>query len=100
MAADNSTPRSSINNVDNILSELDRIISLRSQSLGGEFLLPLLNQISATLPNNASGAGNSSHPVNVIMNISTPDATSFRMSQGQLLAEAAAAIMRATRRNI
>ena len=38
-------------------------------------------------------------PVNVVMNISTPDAGSFRQSQGQIAADAARAMQRA-RRNL
>jgi hypothetical protein len=36
-------------------------------------------------------------PVNVVMNITTPDASSFRMSQSQITAEAARGIQRAKR---
>jgi lambda family phage tail tape measure protein len=39
-------------------------------------------------------------PVNVIMNITTPDASSFRASQGQITADAARAIERAQRRHL
>ena len=45
-----------------------------------------------------SGAGRQS-PVNVVMNISTPDANSFRYAQGQIAADAARAMERA-RRNL
>lgn len=45
-----------------------------------------------------SGAGRQS-PVNVVMNISTPDASSFRYAQGQIAADAARAMERA-RRNL
>ncbi len=50
----------------------------------------------------ALGAGLSSRaerqqPVTVVMNITTPDATGFRRSQGQIAAEAARAIQRARR---
>ena len=38
-------------------------------------------------------------PVNVVMNISTPDANSFRYAQGQIAADAARAMDRA-RRNL
>ena len=38
-------------------------------------------------------------PVNVVMNISTPDANSFRYAQGQITTDAARAIERA-RRNL
>ena len=38
-------------------------------------------------------------PVNVVMNISTPDAGSFRYAQGQIAADAARAMERA-RRNL
>jgi hypothetical protein len=37
-------------------------------------------------------------PVNVIMNITTPDTTGFRQSQGQIAADAARTIARAQRR--
>ncbi|MGE3290209.1 MAG: phage tail tape measure protein, partial [Geminicoccaceae bacterium] len=39
----------------------------------------------------------SSAPVTVVMNISTPDAAGFRRSQGQIAAEAARAVQRARR---
>jgi len=42
-------------------------------------------------------AGRTSMPVNVVMNISTPDAGSFRASQAQIAAEAARGIRRAGR---
>ncbi|MGH8598116.1 MAG: phage tail tape measure protein, partial [Gammaproteobacteria bacterium] len=43
----------------------------------------------------ANGGGG--HAVNVVMNISTPDAASFGRSQGQIAAQARVAIERATR---
>ena len=45
------------------------------------------------------GAREASPPVNVVMNISTPDANSFRYAQGQIAADAARAMERA-RRNL
>ena len=45
------------------------------------------------------GSTPSATPVNVVMNISTPDANSFRASQAQIAAEAARGIGRA-RRNL
>ncbi len=47
----------------------------------------------------AGSARNTQRPVNVVMNITTPDAGSFRQSQGQIAADAARAIQRA-RRNL
>jgi len=44
-------------------------------------------------------ARNTQSPVNVVMNISTPDANSFRYAQGQIAADAARAMERA-RRNL
>jgi hypothetical protein len=44
-------------------------------------------------------ARDTQRPVNVVMNISTPDASSFRQSQGQIAADAARAMQRA-RRNL
>ena len=44
-------------------------------------------------------ARDTQRPVNVVMNISTPDAGSFRQSQGQIAADAARAMQRA-RRNL
>jgi hypothetical protein len=61
---------------------------------------PLINQVL----NNVIGQfgeqmfSRGGQPVNIAMNVATPDANSFRMSQGQILAEAAAAIARATKR--
>ncbi len=61
---------------------------------------PLINQVLDSvigrIGQEATQAGG--QPVNIAMNIATPDANSFRMSQGQILAEAASAVARATRR--
>ena len=45
-------------------------------------------------PNHAIGGG---RPINLTMHIATPDAASFRASQGQILAEAAQSLARAQR---
>ena len=42
-------------------------------------------------------ARDTQRPVNVVMNITTPDAGSFRQSQGQIAADAARAMQRARR---
>ncbi len=56
----------------------------------------ILERGEVVLPKDGSRMGS---PVNVVMNISTPDASSFRMSQSQITAEAARGIQRA-RRNL
>ena len=54
----------------------------------------ILQRGEVVLPKDAS---RTSTPVNVVMNISTPDASSFRSSQAQIAAEAARGIGRAQR---
>lgn len=44
-----------------------------------------------------SGTGGFQRPLQVVMNITTPDANSFRLSQGQILADARRALARAGR---
>lgn len=51
------------------------------------------------LPQDKPRSGNSDRPVTVVMNITTPDANSFRQSQGQMAAEMARAVTRG-RRNL
>lgn len=89
------------NSIDNMgisLSQLDKIVTQRAQSMGN-ILPPLLNSTSPS-DGNGMANGNGQQPISINMHVVTPDANSFRMSQGQLMAEAAAAIMRATRRNV
>ncbi|MDE2030333.1 MAG: hypothetical protein KGI97_07195, partial [Alphaproteobacteria bacterium] len=54
----------------------------------------ILQRGEVVLPKNANVSGN---PVNVIMNITTPDANSFRASQAQLATQAARNIKQANR---
>ena len=56
----------------------------------------ILERGEIILPKDARGGGS---PINVVMNISTPDASSFRKSQSQITADAARGIQRA-RRNL
>lgn len=56
----------------------------------------ILERGEVVLPKDGMRMGS---PVNVVMNITTPDASSFRMSQSQITAEAARGIQRA-RRNL
>lgn len=58
---------------------------------GPELFLP--RQSGSIVPNGALGGGT------VVFNVSTPDANSFRASQGQMLAQAQQQIARAGRRN-
>jgi hypothetical protein len=44
--------------------------------------------------------GRAASPVNVVMNITTPDVGGFRASQGQLAADAARTLTRVQRRNL
>lgn len=62
---------------------------------GPELIMP--RQSGTVIPNHAMGTGSA---VNVTMNISTPNAQSFRASQTQLSADMAAAIAIAQRRNM
>jgi len=55
----------------------------------------ILQRGETVIPRN----GRTSSPINLVMNISTPDASSFRASQGQISAEAARGIGKA-RRNL
>jgi hypothetical protein len=48
----------------------------------------------------AKGMNASRSPVNVVMNITTPDVGGFRASQGQLAADAARTLARVQRRNL
>jgi TP901 family phage tail tape measure protein len=52
-----------------------------------------------TVSPNGQGGGGGGRPIVINYNISTPDANSFRRSQGQIQANAAATINRASRRN-
>ena len=54
----------------------------------------ILERGEIVLPKDGTRMGS---PVNVVMNITTPDASSFRMSQSQISAEAARGIQRAKR---
>ncbi|MGE0252401.1 MAG: phage tail tape measure C-terminal domain-containing protein, partial [Dongiaceae bacterium] len=54
----------------------------------------ILERGEVVLPKDGTRMGS---PVNVVMNITTPDASSFRMSQSQITAEAARGIQRAKR---
>lgn len=54
----------------------------------------ILERGEIVLPKDGTRMGS---PVNVVMNITTPDASSFRMSQSQITAEAARGIQRAKR---
>ncbi|QQR68385.1 MAG: phage tail length tape measure family protein [Alphaproteobacteria bacterium] len=54
----------------------------------------ILERGEVVLPKDGTRMGS---PVNVVMNISTPDASSFRKSQSQIAAEAARGIQHATR---
>lgn len=88
--------KESINGINAVLSQLDRVVSQNAE------FIPLINQFIKGSGGKLSvgNTGGLQNPVNIIMNIATPDAGSFRMSQGQVLAEAVAAITRASRRNI
>ena len=55
----------------------------------------ILQRGETVLPKNSNWSG--SNPINVVMNISTPDASGFRASQSQIAAEAARNIKRAHR---
>jgi lambda family phage tail tape measure protein len=48
----------------------------------------------------AAGLGQSRSPVNVVMNITTPDVGGFRQSQAQIAADAARTLVRVQRRNL
>lgn len=116
--ADISPLKSSLLQAESLLKQLDRAVSQHSNSIaatlnrvigssGGRRTGSILEQLAAPALNQAiggffgqttdSGIGRSS-PVNIAMNIATPDAGSFRLSQGQIAAEAASAIALATRR--
>ncbi|MGL4439550.1 MAG: phage tail tape measure protein [Bosea sp. (in: a-proteobacteria)] len=62
---------------------------------GAEAILPLARGSDGKLGVSAGGGG--SQPVNVTLNISTPDATSFRRSEGQMSATIARAVARGRR---
>lgn len=64
---------------------------------GAEAILPLARGADGKLGVNAGGSGN--QPVNITLNISTPDAESFRRSEGQMSATIARAVARG-RRNL
>ena len=61
---------------------------------GPEAIMPLSRGMDGRLGVKASG---SSRPVNVVMNISTPDAASFQRSQGQIAAQMGRALARGQR---
>lgn len=61
---------------------------------GPEAIMPLSRGADGTLGVRAAGGG---RPVNVVMNISTPDVEGFRRSQGQIAAQAARALSRGQR---
>jgi phage-related minor tail protein len=62
---------------------------------GAEAILPLARGSDGKLGVNAGGQGG--QPVNVTFNISTPDAESFRRSEGQMSATIARAVARGRR---
>jgi hypothetical protein len=61
---------------------------------GAEMFVP--NQSGYIIPNNQL-SGNNKQPINIVMNISTPDVSSFQRSQNQILAQATRAIQRASK---
>src|SRR5690554_6468705 len=122
IAADIEPLKRNLSEVDQLFRQLDRAIGQHAQSISrtlsqlvsGYFLPdssrstrrafeklaePLLNQVLGSVLGTQGVAGQKQGPgVQIAMNIATPDANSFRMSQGQILAELASAVTRATRR--
>ncbi len=113
--ADISPLKASLSQADTMFRELDRAVNQHAQSIaaamsravGGsgrranaleQLAAPLLNQAVSGIMGQVGRQSANALPVQIAMHISTPDANSFRMSQGQILAEAASAISRATRR--
>ncbi|MFU8899456.1 MAG: phage tail tape measure C-terminal domain-containing protein [Roseinatronobacter sp.] len=63
----------------------------------GELVLSRAQLRAMSAAQGAGGTGASERPVQVVMRITTPDANSFRLSQGQILADMRRGIGRATR---
>ena len=61
---------------------------------GPEAIMPLTRGADGRLGVQAAGGG---RPVNVVMNVTTPDVQSFQRSQGQIAAQAARALARGQR---
>jgi phage-related minor tail protein len=62
---------------------------------GPEAIMPLARGADGRLGVQSAGAG--ARPIQVVMNISTPDAQSFQRSQGQIAAQASRALARGQR---
>jgi hypothetical protein len=76
-----------------VFAEAPRYHSGGIDGLGADEVPAILQRGETVLPKNSR----SSTPINLVMNISTPDASSFRASQAQLSAEMARGISRAKR---
>jgi hypothetical protein len=83
----------------NPLSKLNQAIAQYTQSVNQS---PIFNPLLSNGVNNGNSAKNpmNQQPVNITMNITAPEGNSGRMSQGQMLADAATSILRANRRNL
>jgi hypothetical protein len=63
----------------------------------GELVLSRAQLRQMAAGQDGEGSGSGQRPVQVVMNITTPDANSFRLSQGQIMADMRRGIGRATR---